>query len=66
MRSTVFSGRNFQIALTGLFALSFAFAGVALLLDRSWFLGFFLVVTAILTLRTYWTKSNIHAKYLFP
>ncbi len=66
MRISVFSGRNFQIALTGIFAILLAFAGVALLLDRSWFLGIFLVVIAVLMLRIYWSRSKIHAKYLFP
>lgn len=66
MRASVFSGRNLQIVLTGLFAFLLTFAGVALLLDKSWFLGIFLIVTAVLTLRTYWTRSKIHAKYLFP
>ena len=66
MRSSIISGRNFQILLTGLFALLLAFAGIALLFDKSWFLGVFLVATSILTLRTYWTRSKIHSKYLFP
>lgn len=66
MRSILFSGRSLQIALTGVVAILMAFAGVALLFDKSWFLGIFLIVAAALTLRTYWTKSKIHAKYLFP
>lgn len=66
MRSSVLSGRNLQIALSGIFSLLLAFAGLALLLDEAWFLGIFLIVTAVFTFRIYWTKNKIHAKYLFP
>ena len=66
MRNSLISGRSLQLALTGIISAFLALAGAALLMDKSWFLGFFFVITALLTLRTYWMRSNIHAKYLFP
>ena len=62
----MFSRRSFLLGLTWSFALLLAFAGVALVLDQSWFLGILLIISSLLTIRTYSRKSTIHAKYLFP
>ncbi len=66
MRFSLFSRRNLLFALTGIFSSVLALAGFSLLADSSWFLGIFFIVSALLTIRIYWAKSNIHAKYIFP
>lgn len=66
MRINLQSRKRVQPLMVLLFSTFLTAAGVKLLFDRSWFLGAFTVVSAILGAWIYSSERSIPGKYLFP